>query len=199
MGGIKEVVFMVKGKGVFARLKYEGGVHRVQRVPSTESQGRIHTSAVSVAVFPEAEEVDVDISPDDLSIDVYRSSGAGGQHVNTTDSAVRITHKPSGIVVTCQDERSQHKNKHKAMKILLARLMDVANNEQNDQITEDRRQQVKSGDRSDKVRTYNFPQNRLTDHRIGLTLYKLEAVLNGDLDQLIDSLIAFYQAEALSK
>ena len=149
--------------------------------------------------MPEAEEVDVDINPDDLEIDVYRSSGAGGQHVNTTDSAVRITHKPSGIVVTCQDERSQHKNKQKAMKILMAKLMDQATEEQNQQITEDRRQQVKSGDRSDKIRTYNFPQSRVTDHRIGLTLYKLEAILNGDLDQIIDSLIAHYQAEALSQ
>ncbi len=198
LGGFKEVIMLIEGKGAYSRLKYEGGVHRVQRIPVTESQGRIHTSAVSVAVLPEAEEVDVQINPDDLVVETFRASGHGGQHVNKTESAVRITHKPTGIVVSCQDERSQLQNKIKAMKILRARLMDRARQEQEEQITQERRQQVRTGDRSDKIRTYNFPQNRVTDHRIGLTLYKLETVLDGDLDEIIDALITHYQAEALA-
>lgn len=199
LGGFKEVILSIEGKGAYSRLKYEGGVHRVQRIPVTESGGRIHTSAVSVAVLPEAEEVDVDINPDDLIIDTFRASGHGGQHVNKTESAVRITHKPTGIVVSCQDERSQLQNKMKAMKILRARLMEKAQEEQEAEITKERREQVKTGDRSDKIRTYNFPQNRVTDHRIGLTLYKLEQVLDGDLDEIIDALITHYQAEALAR
>ncbi len=198
LGGFKEVIMLISGKGAYSRLKYEGGVHRVQRVPVTESQGRIHTSAVSVAVLPEAEEVDVQINPDDLIIETFRASGHGGQHVNKTESAVRITHKPTGIVVSCQDERSQLQNKIKAMKILRARLMERARLEQEEKIGEERRQQVKSGDRSDKIRTYNFPQNRVTDHRIGLTLYKLDSILDGDLDEIIDALITHFQAEALA-
>ncbi len=198
LGGFKEVIMLIEGKGAYSRLKYEGGVHRVQRIPVTESQGRIHTSAVSVAVLPEAEEVDIQINPDELIIDTFRASGAGGQHVNKTESAVRITHKPTGIVVSCQDERSQLQNKMKAMKILRARLMERARQEQEEEISRERKQQVKTGDRSDKIRTYNFPQNRVTDHRIGLTLYKLDAVLDGDLDDIIDALITHYQAEALA-
>jgi peptide chain release factor 1 len=197
IGGFKEVIFAINGKGAFSRLKYERGVHRVQRVPVTESQGRIHTSAVTVAVLPEAEEVDVYIDPNDLRIDVFRSSGPGGQSVNTTDSAVRVTHIPSGLVVICQDEKSQHKNKAKALKVLRARLMDQMQGEQEAKIAQDRKSQVGSGDRSERIRTYNFPQNRVTDHRINLTVYKLEAILAGTLEEVIDPLVAYFQAEAL--
>ncbi len=198
LGGFKEVILLIEGKGAYSRLKYEGGVHRVQRVPVTESGGRIHTSAVSVAVLPEVDEVEIDVNPEDLVVDTFRASGAGGQHVNKTDSAVRVTHKPTGIVVTCQDERSQIQNKMKAMKILRARLMDRMKKEQEKEVARNRKQQVKTGDRSDKIRTYNFPQNRVTDHRIGLTLYRLESILDGDLDEIIDALITHFQAEALA-
>ena len=197
MGGYKEVIALIEGKGVYSKLKYESGVHRVQRVPSTESQGRLHTSAVTVAVLPEAEEVEVVIDPEDLRVDVFRSSGPGGQSVNTTDSAVRITHLPSGMVVTCQDEKSQHKNKAKALKVLRARLLDFKQKEQQDKISEDRKSQVGSGDRSERIRTYNFPQNRLSDHRIGLTLYKLEELMEGNLSEVIGALNTYYQAEQL--
>ncbi|MFZ7113368.1 MAG: peptide chain release factor 1 [Desulfatiglandales bacterium] len=197
IGGLKEVVLLIEGDEVYSRLKHESGVHRVQRVPETETQGRIHTSAVTVAVLPEAEEVDVDINPEELRIDVYRSSGHGGQHVNTTDSAVRITHLPSGLVVTCQDEKSQHKNKAKAMKVLRSRLLNMEQVEQQAKISAERKNMVGSGDRSEKIRTYNFPQGRVTDHRIGLTLYKLEGVLQGNLDMIIDPLITHFQTEAL--
>ena len=197
MGGFKEVIALIAGDHVYSRLKYEGGVHRVQRVPETETQGRIHTSAVTVAVLPEAEEIDVEINPEDLRIDVYRSSGCGGQHVNTTDSAVRITHLPTGLVVTCQDEKSQHKNKAKAMKVLMSRMLDMERAEQQSRISEERRVMVGSGDRSERIRTYNFPQGRCTDHRIGLTLYKLEGILQGDLNPLIDPITAHFQTEAL--
>jgi peptide chain release factor 1 len=186
IGGIKEIIFAVEGNGVYGELKLESGVHRVQRVPQTEASGRIHTSAASVVVLPEAEEVDIQIDPSELKIDVYRSSGPGGQSVNTTDSAVRITHIPTGLVVTCQDEKSQLKNKNKAMKVLRARLLDKAIREQQDAIAKQRKTQVGSGDRSEKIRTYNYPQNRVTDHRFGLTLYNLEEILNGDLHSLID-------------
>jgi peptide chain release factor 1 len=187
-GAIKEVVFTVRGKNVYGDLRHESGVHRVQRVPATESQGRIHTSAATVAVLPEAEEVDVEIREEDLRIDVYRSSGPGGQSVNTTDSAVRITHIPTGVVVTCQDEKSQHKNKAKALKVLRSRLLDAKIAEQEAERSRDRKTQVGTGDRSAKIRTYNFPQSRVTDHRIGLTLHQLQDVLNGDLDDLINAL-----------
>jgi peptide chain release factor 1 len=197
VGGFKEIVAMIEGKGVYSRLKFESGVHRVQRVPATESQGRIHTSTVTVAILPEAEEVEVQIDPSDLRIDIFRSSGPGGQSVNTTDSAVRITHLPTGIVVSCQDEKSQHKNKAKALKILRARLMDKARYEQKIEISEKRRTQVGTGERSERIRTYNFPQGRVTDHRIGLTLYRLSEVLEGELDGIIDALITHYQTEAL--
>lgn len=197
MGGFKEVIALVEGQGVYARLKYESGTHRVQRVPDTEAQGRIHTSACTVAVMPEAEDIDIDINPADLKIDVYRSSGAGGQHVNTTDSAVRITHVPTGIVVACQEERSQIKNRSKAMKVLKSRMLDIMQNEQNARMAADRKQQVGSGDRSERIRTYNFPQGRMTDHRIGLTLYRLDAILAGDLGETVDALRAHYQMEAL--
>ena len=197
IGGFKEVVLLIQGKNAYSRLKHEGGVHRVQRVPETETQGRIHTSAVTVAVLPEAEEVDVEINPEELRIDVFRASGHGGQHVNVTDSAVRITHLPTGLVVSCQDEKSQHKNKAKAMKVLRSRLLDRQQAEQQSQISAERRSMVGSGDRSEKVRTYNFPQGRVSDHRIGLTLYKLDAILQGDIDPIIDPLITHFQAEAL--
>jgi peptide chain release factor 1 len=182
---------------VYSRLKFESGVHRVQRVPVTESQGRIHTSTVTVAILPEAEEVDVQIDPNDIRVDIFRSSGPGGQSVNTTDSAVRLTHLPTGIVVSCQDEKSQHKNKAKALKILRARLLDKARQEQQVEISEKRRTQVGTGERSERIRTYNFPQGRVTDHRIGLTLYRLEEVLAGSLEEIIDGLTTHYQAEAL--
>ena len=197
VGGLKEVVVLVKGKGVYSRLKFESGTHRVQRVPATETQGRIHTSAVTVAVLPEAEEVEVEIDPNELRIDVFRSQGPGGQSVNTTDSAVRITHLPSGLVVTCQDEKSQHKNKAKALKVLRARLLDQMVQDQNARRSQERRSQVGSGDRSERIRTYNYPQGRVTDHRIGLTLYRLDAIMQGDIDEIIDSLITFYQSKAL--
>ena len=196
-GGFKEVVALVEGVGVFARLKYESGTHRVQRVPETEAQGRIHTSACTVAVLPEAEDVDIDINPTDLKIDVYRSSGAGGQHVNTTDSAVRITHLPTGTVVACQEERSQIKNRAKAMKVLKSRILDAMVMEQNAKMAADRKSQVGSGDRSERIRTYNYPQGRMTDHRIGLTLYRLDAIMAGDIAEIADALRAFYQMEAL--
>jgi peptide chain release factor 1 len=197
IGGFKEIVALVEGQGVYARLKYESGTHRVQRVPDTETQGRIHTSACTVAVLPEAEDIDIDINPADLKIDVYRSSGAGGQHVNTTDSAVRITHLPTGIVVACQEERSQIKNRAKAMKVLKSRMLDVMVSEQNAKMAADRKQQVGSGDRSERIRTYNFPQGRMTDHRIGLTLYRLDAIMAGDIGEIADALRAHYQMEAL--
>ncbi|MCD6307211.1 MAG: peptide chain release factor 1 [Deltaproteobacteria bacterium] len=199
IGGIKEIIVLVEGQKVYSRLKYESGVHRVQRVPETETQGRIHTSAVTVAILPEAEEIDVEIDPEDLRIDVFRSSGPGGQHVNKTASAVRITHLPTGLVVTCQDEKSQHKNKAKAMKVLRSRLLDMETSEQQSKISEERRTMVGSGDRSERIRTYNFPQARVTDHRVGLTLYKLEALLQGELDLVIDPLITHFQTEALKK
>ncbi len=199
IGGLKEVILLVEGDMVFSRLKYESGVHRVQRVPETEAQGRIHTSAVTVAVLPEAEEVDVEIKAEDLRIDVYRSSGHGGQHVNTTDSAVRITHLPTGLVVTCQDEKSQHKNKAKAMKVLRSRMLDLETAQQHSRISEERKTMVGSGDRSERIRTYNFPQGRVTDHRIGLTLYKLEDFLQGNLNLVLDPLITHFQTEALKK
>ena len=197
LGGFKEIISLIEGKGAFSRLKFEGGVHRVQRVPETEASGRIHTSAVTVAVLPEADEVDVHIDEKDLRIDVFRSSGPGGQSVNTTDSAVRITHIPSGIVVSCQDEKSQHKNKAKGLKILRARLLERAREEQQAAITASRRSMVGSGDRSERIRTYNFPQSRLTDHRINLTVYTLDRVLDGELDGVFDSLITSHQAELL--
>ena len=197
IGGFKEVVFMLEGKGAYSRLKYESGVHRVQRVPTTESGGRIHTSAATVAVLPEAQEVDIEINPNDLRIDVFRSSGHGGQSVNTTDSAVRITHLPTGLVVSCQDEKSQLKNKEKALKVLRARLLDMEIARQNEEIAQSRKSQVGSGDRSERIRTYNYPQGRVTDHRIGLTLYQLESFLDGDLDEMIDALVTSDQAEKL--
>ena len=198
IGGFKEISFTVDGAAAYSRLKYESGTHRVQRVPVTESSGRIHTSAVTVAVLPEAEEVDVEINPADLRIDTYCASGAGGQYVNKTESAIRITHIPSGIVVQCQDEKSQLKNKEKAMRVLRARVKDLAVREQNEAIAADRKNQVGSGDRSERIRTYNFPQGRVTDHRINLTLYKLESVLNGDLDEIISALITADQSKKLS-
>ncbi len=198
IGGFKEIITLIKGNQVYSCLKYEAGVHRVQRVPETETQGRIHTSAVTVAIIPEAEEVDLHIEPGELKFDVYRSSGPGGQSVNTTDSAVRITHLPTGLVVTCQDEKSQHKNKAKALQVLRARLFDKIQQEQHDKISEDRKSQVGSGDRSERIRTYNFPQGRLTDHRINLTIYKLEQILAGNLDEVIQPLITHYQTEALN-
>jgi peptide chain release factor 1 len=197
VGGLKEVVATIEGRGVYSRLKYESGVHRVQRVPATESSGRIHTSTVTVAVMPEAEEVDVQINPNELRIDVFRSTGPGGQSVNTTDSAVRITHLPTGLVVTCQDEKSQHKNKAKALKVLRARLYDQELMRQKEAIDKNRRMQVGSGERAEKIRTYNFPQNRVTDHRIGLTVHNLGAVLEGGLGDLIQALATHDQTERL--
>ena len=197
LGGYREIVFSIEGEKVFSRLKFESGIHRVQRVPVTDSQGKIQTSAVTVAVLPEADEVEIRIDPKDLKIDTFRSSGAGGQHINKTESAIRITHLPTGLVVECQDERSQYKNKDRAMKILRSRLLERAEQAQNDSIAADRRRQVGSGDRSGRIRTYNFPQNRVSDHRIELTLYRLAAVMNGDLDLLIEPLLAHEQAEKL--
>jgi len=199
IGGFKEIIFLVEGKGAYSRLKYESGVHRVQRIPTTESGGRIHTSTSTVAVLPEAEEVDVEINPNDLQIDVFRSSGPGGQSVNTTDSAVRVTHLPTGMVVTCEDEKSQLKNKEKAIKILRARLLNQMQEKQRAEIAESRKSQIGTGDRSERIRTYNFPQGRVTDHRIGLTLYKLDAILDGDLDEIIETLITTDQAEQLKQ
>lgn len=199
IGGVKEIIFLIEGKGAFSQLKFESGVHRVQRVPTTESGGRIHTSAATVAVLPEAEEVDVEISPNELRIDVFCSTGPGGQSVNTTQSAVRITHLPTGIVVSCQDEKSQHKNKDKAMRVLRARLLDQAQREQQQQMATARKSQVGSGDRSERIRTYNFPQNRVTDHRIGLTLHRLQEVLMGNLQEVVDALITTDQAERLQQ
>ena len=198
IGGVKEVVMLVKGKGAYSRLKYESGVHRVQRVPETESGGRVHTSAASVAVMPEVDDVEVNLDPNDVRVDVYRASGNGGQCVNTTDSAVRLTHMPTGLVVTCQDEKSQIKNKEKAFKVLKSRLFDLMQQEQNDKIAAERKSQIGSGDRSERIRTYNFPQSRITDHRINLTLYKLDSFLDGDLDEVIDALITEDQAEKMN-
>ncbi len=196
-GGFKEIIALIEGNGAYSRLKYESGVHRVQRVPETEAQGRIHTSAVTVAIMPEAEEIEVQIDPNDLRIDTYRSTGHGGQSVNTTDSAVRITHIPTGLVVTCQDEKSQHKNKAKAMRVLKARLLDLMTQKIESERSETRKSQVGSGDRSERIRTYNFPQSRVTDHRIGLTLHRLDSVLLGNIDEIIDALATHYQTEAL--
>ncbi len=197
LGGYKEISFMIEGDGAYSRFKFESGVHRVQRVPETESQGRIHTSTTTVAVLPEAQDVDIEINPADLQIDTFRSSGAGGQHINKTESAIRITHIPTGTIVECQDERSQHKNKDKAMKILRSRILEAEREKQNNEIAGERKAQVGTGDRSERIRTYNYPQGRVSDHRIGLTLYKLEAILNGDLDEIIDALITADTAEKL--
>ena len=198
LGGFKEVSFMISGEGAYSRFKYESGVHRVQRVPDTETQGRVHTSTVTVAVLPEAEDVEIEINPTDLQIDTYRAGGAGGQHVNKTESAIRITHLPTGVVVECQDERSQYKNKDKAMKVLKSRLLEAKRAEQESAVAEERRSQVGTGDRSERIRTYNYPQSRVTDHRIGLTLYRLEDVLNGDLDEIIDALTTADRAAKLA-
>ena len=197
LGGYKEISFMIEGSGAYSRFKYESGVHRVQRVPDTETQGRIHTSTVTVAVLPEADEVEFEINPADLKIDTFRSSGAGGQHINKTSSAIRVTHIPTGTVVECQDERSQFKNKDKALKILRARLFDEEQRKHDEAIASDRKSQVGTGDRSERIRTYNYPQGRVTDHRIGLTLYKLDQILNGDIDEVVDALITHYRTEAL--
>jgi peptide chain release factor 1 len=199
IGGFKEIILSIVGRAAYSRLKFESGVHRVQRVPTTEAQGRIHTSAVTVAVLPEAEEVEVHIEPNDLRIDVFRSSGPGGQSVNTTDSAVRITHLPTGLVVTCQDEKSQHKNKAKALKVLRARLLDAMVREQDSKTARDRKSQVGTGDRSERIRTYNFPQNRVTDHRLNLTLYKLGEILQGEIDSLIDPHITHSNSQSLTQ
>lgn len=200
LGGFKEVVFEVEGKGAYSRFKFESGVHRVQRVPATESSGRIHTSTVTVAVLPEADELDeIEINPADIEVDTYRASGAGGQHVNKTSSAIRITHIPTGIVVTCQDQRSQHKNREKAMRVLKTKLNELERQKQTNEVAENRRSQVGTGDRSERIRTYNFPQRRVTDHRIGYTLYKIEEFMNGDIEELLDALITSEQAEKLSK
>ena len=197
LGGFKEVSFMISGEGAYSRFKFESGVHRVQRVPETETQGRIHTSTATVAVLPEAQDVDVEINPTDLQIDTFRSSGAGGQHINKTESAIRITHIPTGTVVECQDARSQHKNKDKAMKILRSRILEAEREKQMSSIADERKSQVGTGDRSERIRTYNYPQGRISDHRIGLTIYKLEQFLNGDLDEVIDALITYDTAEKL--
>ena len=197
IGGIKEVSFLIEGEGAFSRFKFESGVHRVQRVPETEASGRIHTSTVTVAVLPEMEEVDFEINPTDLQVDTFRSSGAGGQHVNKTESAIRITHLPTGTVVECQDERSQHKNRERAMKILVSRLYEEERRKKDASLAAERKSQVGTGDRSERIRTYNYPQGRVTDHRIGLTLYKIDQIMNGDLDELIDALITADQAEKL--
>lgn len=197
IGGIKEIIFSIEAKGAYSKLKYESGVHRVQRVPSTESSGRIHTSTVTVAVLPEVDEVDVDINPSDLRIDTYRASGAGGQHINKTESAIRITHLPTGVVVTCQDQRSQHKNKDRAMTVLRSKLYELAQHAHDSEIAQNRKSQVGTGDRSERIRTYNFPQGRMTDHRIGLTLYKLDDIMDGDLDDIIDALTASDQSDKL--
>ncbi|MBO4235014.1 MAG: peptide chain release factor 1 [Firmicutes bacterium] len=197
IGGVKEATVLIKGKGAYSRLKYESGVHRVQRVPETESSGRIHTSAATIAVLPEVDDVEVDLDPNDVRVDVYRASGNGGQCVNTTDSAVRLTHEPTGLVVTCQDEKSQIKNKEKAFKVLKSRLYDLMLQKQQAEISAERKSQIGSGDRSERIRTYNFPQGRCTDHRIGLTLYKLDAIMDGDIDELIDNLITSDQAEKM--
>lgn len=198
-GGFKEIIFSISGKGAFGKLKFESGVHRVQRVPETESQGRVHTSAASVAILPEAEDIEIEINENELRIDTFRASGSGGQHVNTTDSAIRITHIPSGLVVSCQDEKSQHKNKAKALKVLKARLYDLEIRKQQDDMSSQRRNMIRSGDRSEKIRTYNFPQSRVTDHRINLTLYRLDEVMNGDLDLLIDEIQMADQHERLKE
>lgn len=198
LGGYKEISFMITGEGAYSRLKYESGVHRVQRVPETEAQGRIHTSTVTVAVLPEAEDVEIDINPTDLQIDTYRAGGAGGQHVNKTESAIRITHIPTGVVVECQDERSQYKNKDKAMKVLKSRLLEAKRKEHDAEIAQERKSQVGTGDRSERIRTYNYPQSRMTDHRIGLTIYRLEDILNGSIDEIIDALITADRATKLS-
>lgn len=197
LGGFKEVSFSIEGEGVYSRFKFESGVHRVQRVPDTETQGRIHTSTVTVAVMLEVDDVEVDINPNDLKIDTFRSSGAGGQHINKTSSAIRVTHIPTGLVVECQDERSQHKNKDKALRVLRSRLYDIEKAKQDAEVAQERKSQVGTGDRSERIRTYNYPQGRLTDHRIGLTIYRLEQVLNGDLDEVIDALVTADQAEKL--
>ena len=197
IGGLKEIIAMIHGKGAYSCLKYESGIHRVQRVPETETQGRIHTSAVTVAVLPEAEDVEIHIDPNEIKVDVFRSTGPGGQSVNTTDSAVRITHLPTGIVVTCQDEKSQLKNKNKGMKVLRARILDRVTREQNEKRSQERKSQIGDGDRSGRIRTYNFPQGRVTDHRIGLTLYKLENILQGEINEVIEALITYYQTQAL--
>lgn len=199
LGGYKEISFMIEGAGAYSRFKYESGVHRVQRVPNTETQGRIHTSTVTVAVLPEADEVEFELNPADLKIDTFRSSGAGGQHINKTSSAIRVTHLPTGTVVECQDERSQFKNKEKALKVLRARLYDAEKAKADAAIASDRKSQVGTGDRSERIRTYNYPQGRVTDHRIGLTLYKIDSILNGDIDEIIDALTTHYRAEALKE
>ena len=199
LGGYKEISFMLTGEGAYSRLKYESGVHRVQRVPETETQGRIHTSTATVAVLPEADDVDISIDPADLKIDTFRSSGAGGQHINKTESAIRITHIPTGVVVECQDERSQYKNKDKAMKVLRSRLLEAERERRNNEVAEERHQQVGTGDRSERIRTYNYPQGRVTDHRIGLTLYKIDDILNGNIDEIIDALITADRAAKLEE
>ena len=198
IGGIKEAVMLIKGKGAYSRLKYESGAHRVQRVPETESSGRVHTSAATIAVLPEMDDVEVEVNPNDVRVDVYRSSGNGGQSVNTTDSAVRLTHIPTGLVITCQDEKSQIKNKDKAFKVLRAKLYDLKMQEQNKEISDQRKSQVGTGDRSERIRTYNFPQGRVSDHRIGMTVYKLDYFLDGDLDEIIDGLITDDQAKKMA-